>query len=222
MTSISHSTLRFLTDLSGHNNRVWFKSHQSDFEKARDDFADMVYELAEGVSAFDKEVKRVLNHKKTVKIFRIYRDVRFSKDKIPYKTNFGGVIGPGGMENGNPGYYLHVKPGGSLVGGGLHLPDSKTLARIRTSIDKDSSKLRKVLNNKLFKKHFNRLNPNDTLKTIPRGYDKDHPAAELLRYKSFTAGRKFTDSQVLSGTFIKETLKSYKALWPLINYLRTV
>jgi len=222
MTTVTPNTLRFLRDLRKNNRRDWFNDHKAEFEKARDEFGQLVYDLAEGVADFDKEVKRVLDHKETVKIFRIYRDVRFSKNKSPYKTNFGGVIGPGGMKNGNPGYYLHITPGESFAGGGLHVPDPKTLSKIRASIDKDASKLRKVLANKEFKKHFKGIDSNDTLKTVPRGFDKDHPAKDLLRNKSFTAGKHFTDSQVLKSTFVKETLKSFKALKPLINYLRSV
>lgn len=222
MPGISHSTLQFLRDLSRNNRREWFAKHKGEFEKARDEFADFVYALAEGVADFDQEVKKALNHAKTVKVFRIYRDVRFSKDKSPYKTNFAGVVGPGGMGNGNPGYYLHIKPGGSSAGGGLHMPDPKTLARIRSSIDKDASKLRKVLNDKNFKKHFKGLNEDDSLKTVPRGFDKDHPAADLLKNKSFTVGVHFTDSQVTKATFINETLTAFKALQPLVTYLRDV
>ena len=222
MTSVSPSTLKFLKDLKRNNRRVWFHDHKAQFEKARDDFAQLVYELAEGVANFDQEVKRVLNHEKTVKIFRIYRDVRFSKDKTPYKTNFAGVIGPGGMKDENPGYYLHIASGESSVGGGLHMPDQKTLARIRGSIDKDASKLRKVLASKEFKKHFKGINPYYALKTVPRGFDKGHPAKDLLKNKSFTASKHFTDSQVLKSTFIKEALKSFKALKPLVSYLRSV
>ena len=222
MTTLSSSTLKFLKDLTKNNRRDWFKDHKAEFEKARDEFAQLVYELAEGVAGFDREVKRVLNHKKTVKVFRIYRDVRFSKDKSPYKTNFGGVIGPGSMESGNPGYYLHITPGESFAGGGLHMPDPKTLARIRASIDKEASSLRKVLNDKNFKRYFKGLDDYDSLKTVPRGFDKNHPAADLLKHKSFTAGKHFTDNQVTKPAFIKETLKSFKALQPLINYLRSV
>ena len=222
MTSVSPSTLKFLKDLKRNNRRVWFHDHKAQFEKARDEFAQFVYELAEGVANFDEEVKRVLSHEKTVKIFRIYRDVRFSKDKSPYKTNFAGVIGPGGMKDENPGYYLHIAPGESSVGGGLHMPDPKTLARIRGSIDKDASRLRKVLASKEFKKHFKGINPYYTLKTVPRGFDKGHPAADLLKNKSFTASKHFSDSQVLKSTFIKEALKSFKALKPLVSYLRSV
>lgn len=221
MTTISTSTLKFLRDLTKNNRRDWFKDHKAEFEKARDEFAEFVYELAEGVAGFDKEVKHVLNHKKTVKIFRIYRDVRFSKDKIPYKTNFGGVIGPGSMESGNSGYYLHITPGESFAGGGIHMPDPKTLAKIRASIDKDASKLRKVISDKSFKKYYKGLDSYDDLKTVPRGFDNDHPASDLLRHKHFTAGKHFTDSQVTKSTLGKEILASFKALQPLINYLRS-
>jgi len=222
MTAISPNTLKFLKDLTKNNRRDWFHDHKAEFEKARDEFVQLVYELADGVANFDEEVKRVLSHEKTVKIFRIYRDVRFSKNKSPYKTNFAGIIGPGGMASGNPGYYLHIAPGASSVGGGLHMPDPKTLARIRGSIDKDASRLRKVLASKEFKKHFKGINPYYTLKTVPRGFDKGHPAKDLLKNKSFTASKHFTDSQVLKSTFIKEALKSFKALKPLVSYLRSV
>ena len=222
MTSVSPSTLKFLKDLKRNNRRVWFHDHKAQFEKARDEFAQLVYELADGVANFDEEVKNVLNHKKTVKIFRIYRDVRFSKDKSPYKNNFAGVIGPGGMKDENPGYYLHIAPGESSVGGGLHMPDPKTLARIRNSIDKDASKLRKVLNGEEFRKYVGKLNSYGDLKNVPRGFDKDHPAADLLTHKSYTAGRKFKDAVVTKNAFSKEVLTTFKALHPLINYLRSV
>ena len=222
MTAISSRTLKFLKELSKNNKREWFYAHKSEFETARGEFADFVYELAEKVGEFDKEVKKNLNHKNTVKIFRIYRDVRFSKDKSPYKMNFAGVIGSGGMDSGNPGYYLHIQPGKSSAGGGIHMSDPKTLSNIRRSIDKDADKLRKVLNGKEFKKYVGKLNSYGDLKTVPRGFDKDHPAADLLKHKSFTAGRAFKNSVVTKTAFSKEVLTTFKALHPLINYLRNV
>lgn len=221
MPAISKNTFSFLRKLKKNNNRVWFSKHKSEFQDAHNQFKDFVHELTEEIAGFDNSVSKALMDPKTTKIFRIYRDVRFSKDKSPYKTNFGGVISPGGMEGGNPGYYLHIDPDNSFFGGGLHMPSSKTLSKIRDKIDKDDKPIRKIISQKVFKKYFKGLETYDTLKTVPRGYDKNHRSADLLRLKSYTVFRQIQDSKVTSSNFLKECVKTAKAMKPLNDYLRS-
>ena len=221
--SISPSTLSFLKNLKANNNKQWFQSHKHDFEHARDEFTEFMRATAEAIATFDPLIRTALTDPKTIKVFRIYRDVRFSKDKSPYKTNLGGYIAPHGMEGGLPGYYLHIQPGESFAGGGLHMPDSKTLGNIRDVIAKDDKPLRNVLSDKRFTKHFKDLDRSyDTLKTVPRGYPKDHPAADLLKLKSFIAGKTLNDTEITSKAFMNDLVDTFKSLSLLVDYLAKI
>lgn len=217
--TISKETIDFLKQLKKNNNKQWFEKHREEFKKAHENFSEFIAELAKEIARFDSRVRKELLNKKTVKVFRLYRDVRFSKNKTPYKTNFGGTISPKGMESGNPGYYVHVEPGGSFLAGGLHMPEPKVLAKIRSAIAKDHQKLRKILKNSTFSREFGGLDEYMMLKTIPQGYSKDHIAADLLRFKSFIALKKVPDKDAFSKNFHKQALKTLQVLKPLNDYL---
>lgn len=216
---ISKKTLTFLKKLKENNNKAWFQDHKEEFDNEYVAFKVYVQELAEAIATFDPRVKQALGDKKTIKLFRIYRDVRFSKDKRPYKQNFGASIAPHGMSAGHAGYYLHIEPGNSFIAGGIHMPDPATLQRIREYIEKHEKGLRDILKQPAFTKTFGILADYDTLKTVPRGFAKDHPAADLLRHKSFLVSKDVSDSAVTAKNFTKEFVKVAKAIEPLNSYL---
>lgn len=219
---ISKNTLDFLKKIKKNNNKQWFEEHKDEYKALHAEFKTTIEDIAEGIATFDPRVKHALNDKKTIKIFRIYRDARFSKDKSPYKTNFGGTIAPHGFESGNPGYYVHIEPGNCFIGGGLHMPESALLKNVRDAIVHDDKPFRLILKKTAFKNTYGSLSGYDMLKTVPRGYDKDHPASDLLRFKSFLGTKNFSDKDVLAQGFDKQVLKDFKALEPLVAYLARV
>ncbi|HZV69155.1 MAG TPA: DUF2461 domain-containing protein [Saprospiraceae bacterium] len=209
---IESATVKFLKDLGKNNNREWFLAHKDQYEAALDN-----------VKKFKDEVVRGLNKKDVVedgKVFRIYRDVRFSKDKTPYKTNLGThFIRATKARRG--GYYLHLEPGESFVGGGFWEPEPADLKRIRDEFAHDDKIIRKIIGQKKFLQYFGSIN-GDELKTAPSGYDKDHPAIDLIRKKQFTIGRKFIDKEVTSPDFLKEVILTFEAMRPFFDYMSEI
>src|SRR5262249_37043825 len=160
---------------------------------AKDSFDAFLEKLLAGLVPLDSGLAN-LNPKKLA--FRIYRDIRFSKDKSPYKINMGAGFSSGGKMIQEPGYYIHIQPGNkSFLAGGLYMPDAGNLAKIRQEIDYNSTRILKILNDKKFKKLFPKLDDFDKLKTMPKGYAKDHPQIELLKHKSFLVSHSFTDKE---------------------------
>lgn len=153
-------------------------------------------------------------------VFRIYKDVRFSKDKTPYKTNMGASINPDGRKSLIAGYYLHIEPGASFLAGGIYMPEPNILNAVRQEIDYNPKPLLKIFSAASFKKYFNGLDEIDKLKTVPKGFDKNHPQIELLKHKHFIVTRNLSDKDILSKDFDKAVLAGYKAMQPFIEYLR--
>src|SRR5260221_11934917 len=210
--------LTFLRSLSKNNNREWFEKNKTTYLQAKEAFDQFLEKLLEELVKFEEGLAG-LNPKKLA--FRIYRDVRFSKDKRPYKINMGAGFSPGGKMIQEPGYYLHIEPGNkSLLAGGLYMPDANNLAKIRQEIDYDSEKLSKILSNKKFKTLFPSLDDFDKLKTAPKGYAKDHPHIELLKHKSFIVSHPFTDKEVKDKKFIRNVVETAKIIKPLNDFLR--
>lgn len=202
----------FLKQLEKNNNRDWFAQHKSEYDsvvKENKVFFNQIYtELQE----YDKL--------KGIHIFRIYRDVRFSKDKTPYKTDFGvGYSRSKPMLRG--GYYIQLEPGNSFVGGGFWGPDAKDLLRIRKEFEISTKEIEKITTDETFVKYFGELK-GDAVKTAPRGFDKNHPAIDLIRKKQFVVMRKFTDKEVLSDHFQKEVLQTLLAMRPFFDYMSEV
>lgn len=209
--------LSFLRTLGRHNDREWFEKNKSKYLKARELFDTFVFELYDDLVEVDESLAG-LNPRKFV--FRIYRDVRFSKDKRPYKTNFAAAFSRVGKGLGSPGYYLHIEPGNkSFVAGGLYRPAADDLARVRQEIDYNGQVLRKILTDKNFKKWYDGFWDGDQLKTIPRGYPKDHPEAGLLRLRSFITSHEFTDAAVKEKKFRKSVVNAFAAARPLNGFL---
>jgi uncharacterized protein (TIGR02453 family) len=210
--------LKFLKDLARHNDRDWFEKNKEHYLKAKQDFEDVVSAVLKELVKFDDGL-RGLNPKKLP--FRIYRDVRFSKDKRPYKTNMGAGFSPNGKLVQEPGYYLHLQPGNkSFIAGGIYMPDPANLLKIRQEIDYNSEKLGKILKAPKFRKMFDDFDDFDKLKTAPKGYPKDHPQIEWLKLKSFIVSVGLTDKQVTDKKFIGTVSSGCKAIKPLNDFLR--
>ncbi len=209
---IESSTIKFLKDIDKNNNKDWFTANKAKYEEA-----------LENIKGFKDEVVKGLNKKDVIeegKVFRIYRDVRFSKDKLPYKNNLGVHFKREGKDR-RGGYYLHIEPGKSFAGGGFWEPDPADLKRIREEIAFDDKPIRKIISNKTFIKYFGQLN-GEELKTTPSGFDRDHPAIDLIRKKQYLLGRNFTDKEVTSPGFLKEVVSSFEAMRPFFDYMSEV
>jgi uncharacterized protein (TIGR02453 family) len=210
--------LKFLKDLAKHNDRAWFEKNKPRYLEAKQGFEDVVAILLKDLAKFDAGLGN-LDPKKLP--FRIYRDVRFSKDKRPYKTNMGAGFSPNGKLVQEPGYYLHIEPGNkSFVAGGIYMPDAVNLGKIRQEIDYNVDSINKILKAKKFKSLYKGLDEFDKLKTMPKGYPKDHPAIDLLKHKSFIVSRPFTDKQVTDKKFVKLFTESAKVIKPLNDFLK--
>lgn len=214
---LSPSTLRFLKDLKKHNNKPWFDANRKQYEAAKADFAGLVEALIAETARFDPSVGDL-----TAKacMFRINRDVRFSKDKSPYKTNMGASINAGGKKTASPGYYFHCEPGGSFAAGGLYMPMPPDLARVRQEIDYCWDEWRGIVENKNFRKYFPAVEGIQVLSRPPKGYNDDNPAIAYLKMKSFIVSRSFSDGDLTSRTLVKEAGKTFRAMQPMIAFLQ--
>lgn len=215
MDHISPSTLKFLKELKRNNDRDWFEKNKPRYKDAQADLVDFVDQLIPHLSEFDKSIGGI-DAKKTV--FRIYRDVRFSKNKEPYKTNMGAHIQAGSKMQPRAGYYIHIEPGSCFLAGGAYMPPGPWLKAIRSEIHYNAEDLKKAISGKEFKKYFGELQ-GEKLKTSPRDYPADHPEIELLRMKSFLAVHELKDNELSSKGFLKHSTSVFKALYPLDTFL---
>ncbi len=209
--------IRFLKAVSKNNNREWFEKNKSKYLEAKLNFEDFLEAFHKELLTFDESLAG-LNPRKLG--FRIYRDVRFSKDKRPYKVNMGAGFSEHGKMEQEPGYYVHIEPGKSFLAGGLYMPKSENLAKIRQEIDYNTDVFLKILNDKKFKKLFPALGDFDKLKTAPKGYPKDHPHIDLLKHKSYIVSHSFTDAEVLDKKFARKAAEVAKTLKPLNDFLK--
>jgi len=213
---IDKSTFTFLKNLAKNNNREWFKDNKKKYDAAKENVEALIDQMINKIQNFDDRFSKDINAKDC--IFRIYRDIRFSKDKTPYKLNFGANISPGGKKSGVPGYYFHVKPGECFVGGGMYKPDGKQLAAVRQEIDYNTKAFKKILNSASFKKHFGDLK-GDKLKTAPKGYPKDHPELSLLQYKGYFTYGIISDADMQTKDCLKLASQKLKAMYPLNMFI---
>lgn len=209
--------LKFLKAISKNNNREWFEKNKPKYLAVKLEFEDFLEALHKEVLKFDDSLGGI-NPRKLA--FRIYRDVRFSKDKRPYKVNMGAGMSAHGKMEQEPGYYIHLEPGKSFVAGGIYMPDSEKLAKIRQEIDYNTKGFQKILNDKKFKKIFPALGDFDKLKTAPKGYPKDHPNIDLLKYKSYIVSHNFTDAEVANKNFVKKIAEACKTVKSLNDFLK--
>jgi uncharacterized protein (TIGR02453 family) len=213
---ISAATLQFLKALEKNNNRDWFLANKNKYDLAKSNYLNFVEEVLNGILKFDSSLVE-LNPKQCV--FRINRDVRFSKNKEPYKTNFGASFSKGAKKIDTAGYYFHLEPGACFIGGGLWMPQAPDLQKLRQEIDYCFKEFNGILQHKEFKKTFQGLSTDAKLARPPKGYDIDNPAIELLKLKSFTAITPLSDKEVLDPAIVKKTLSIFKAIVPLIHFL---
>jgi uncharacterized protein (TIGR02453 family) len=211
------STLTFLSQLNKNNNKPWFDANRKKYEDAKADFLQLVEKTLQITSTFDDTLIG-LEPKKCV--FRINRDVRFSKDKSPYKTNMGGSFNKGGKKIQNAGYYLHIENGKSFLGGGLYMPMPPELNKIRQEIDYNFTDWKKIVEDKKFKNVFTSgVNGVDYLVRPPKGYDETNPAINYLKMKSFIASVPLTNTELTDKKILKTIETTFKQLKPMLDFL---
>lgn len=210
ITHIEKSTLKFLKDLAKNNDREWFKANKDKYDTALVNMKGLM-------ATVEAELNKV-DMIESQKVFRIYRDVRFSKDKSPYKTYFGGSFTRATAAR-RGGYYLGIQPNGkSMVAGGFWNPESKDLKRVREEMLVDEKGLRKIINSKKFKDLFGKLD-GESLKNVPRGFDKESSAGDLLRLKQYLCYHPVTDKELTEPDFLNKIVKAYKGMRPLFDWM---
>ena len=212
------STLTYIKDLTRNNNKQWFDENRNSFEQAKSDFEALVKDI---ISAFGKVDSDIAPLEAKNCIFRQYRDVRFSKDKTPYKQHMGASFDRGGKKSGFAGYYLHIEPGNkSMAGGGIWMPEAAALKKIRQEIDYGWDKFSNILNEPAFKKVYGDLEQGEfKLSREPKGYEKNNPAIEYLKLKSLVATEPLTDVDLTSKDLLKKIVAAFTALMPLIKFI---
>ena len=211
------STLKFLKDIKKHNNKPWFEKNKSLYLAAKEDVEHFIEQVIAGLGKTDAEIAGLQPKDCT---YRIYRDVRFSKDKTPYKIHMGAYLNKGGKKMPTAGYYLHLEPGRNMIGGGLWMPQAPELNKVRQEIDYSFDEWTGILGNKVFKKNFpDRLDTEDMLSRPPKGYTDDNPAIDDLKLKSFIVTRMLTDAEVQSKTFLKEVVKTFESMKAFVYFL---
>lgn len=213
---IQQSTLNFLKDLKKNNNRDWFQENKEAYDAAHENM--LVF--AEALLFEMKQHDHIETQSAKKSLMRIYRDVRFSKDKTPYKINFGGGF-KRATEQLRGGYYYHIEPGNHFIGGGFWGPTSDDLKRIRAGIVEHEDELRAIINDATFKKYFGELK-GEQVKTAPKGYAKDHPAIDLLKHKQFLISKTFTDKEVQDPNFYKVASDTFQQMRTLFDFMSRI
>ena len=212
------STFKFLNSLNKNNNKLWFDANRKQYEQAKQDFLLLTEQLIAGIAVFDPPIA-LLKAKDC--LFRINRDVRFSKDKSPYKNNIAGYFNRNGKKGIGAGYYLHIEPGKSFAAGGMWMPEPKELANIRQEIDYSFDSWKKIIGNATFKKTFIEGIKGEALVRPPKGYDETNPAIRYLKMKNFVVTKPFTDTEIQSKAFVKDVASTFKAMKPMIDFLNS-
>jgi uncharacterized protein (TIGR02453 family) len=206
-------TFNFLRQLAQNNNKAWFDAHRKDYDAAKLQFEALLEDLVMNFGP----VEDLIGMSPKDFTFRINRDVRFSNDKSPYKTNMAASLGRGGKKSRRLSYYLHLQPGESFIGGGIYMPEGDQLKIIRKQMDEDPREFKKMISNKDFVKTFGGLG-GDKLKTAPKGYAPDHPEIELLKHKQFLVVHLLKESDVTSAKFVQHMVSVCKAMKPFNEY----
>ena len=214
--TIGKQTLQFLKDLAKNNNREWFSENKSRYLQAQENMIAFLDQLVSKMNQHD----RIETQSGKESLYRIYNDVRFSKDKTPYNPRFAG-----NLKRHKPmlrgGYYFWIKPGESRVGCGFTYPNAEDLLRIRQDININYKQWKLLLNSKAIQSVFGDMQ-GDQLKTVPRGFAKDHPAIDLLRFKQFWFEHSFTDKEVMADDFADQVNKTFKSIRPFFNHMSEV
>lgn len=210
---IKRETLAFLTELVDNNNREWFAEHKERYETAKADVLAFIAELIPVLSAVDPETQT--EPKKC--LMRIYRDIRFSKNKSPYKNNYGISFSIKGSKG--PEYYLHLQPGKSFFAGGYWMPEAADLKNIREEIDYNTSEFLEIIQAKGFTSLYT-LSTEDSLKKAPKGYDPSHPQIELLKLKSYIASFPISDEELFKPSIVNHLKKAFEGVYPFVQFLK--
>ena len=216
---IQAQTVQFLSALKENNNKPWFDTNRKTYETAKKNFAEVVQELIKSIEIFDKDIEETQLEAKNC-TFRINRDVRFSKNKDPYKTNFGASFNKGGKKANSAGYYLQIDSNQCFMAGGIWMPEPEYLRKIRVEIDYNFDEFKNILKADAFKNTFtNGLDRESSTVRPPKGYDETNPAIELIKLKSFTASSVFDSKEILKPNFTDTVLTGFKAMQPYIAFL---
>jgi uncharacterized protein (TIGR02453 family) len=213
--TLSKKIFDYLKQLNENNNREWFNDNKNLFTESQNEFEVFVDELINEVGKSDEKVAK-LNAKKS--LLRIYRDIRFSKDKTPYKTYFGASLGMG-KSNEKSGHYLHIEPGKSFIASGIYLPEAPILKEIRKEISVFKDDFLKAIDDKDFKKYFGELDRENELKKIPQGFEKEDPMAGYLRLKSFIGVHNLTNKDVMDKNTIEKLTTIMNSAKPFNDFL---
>ena len=213
---ISKQTLTFLRGLKKNNNKEWLDANRATYELCRAKYQVFVGEVLKGLKSIDKTLSE-LEAKKCM--FRINRDIRFSKNKDPYKTNFGSYFSKGGKTIQCAGYYFHLEPGNSFIAGGYWMPPSPDLKKIRSEIDYCFEEFKQLTKVKSFRSAFNDLDREAVLSRPPQGYESDNPALAYLKLKSFTVTAAVSDEELLNKNLAKKAVSHFEAMKPLIHFI---
>jgi uncharacterized protein (TIGR02453 family) len=216
---ITKEILNFLKALKGNNNREWFEENKAWYEKSKQDFSEFVELLIHEIKNLDPEIGAILPKDC---MFRIYRDVRFSKDKSPYKTNFGAYISRGGKKLNFAGYYFHMEPGEYFMSGGVYMPQGPVLKAIRQEIFHRIDEFKAIINAPAFRKHFNGLSEIEKMKTAPKDFPKDFPDIDLLKHKHYIMIKNIAEKQLTQPNLLKDAKETYKAMVPFNHFLNNV
>lgn len=216
---LQSQTLQFLKDLKENNNKPWFDVNRKTYEAAKTNFGEIVEVIIKGIGQFDRDIEEAHLQVKDC-TFRINRDVRFSKNKDPYKTNFGASFSKGGKKAHSAGYYLHIDPNECFLAGGIWMPETDDLKKIRTEIDYNFEEFSNILATESFKTIFpNGLDREASTVRPPKGYDEANPAIELIKLKSFTASSVIDSKEILKPSFPNLILDGFKTMQPYIAFL---
>ena len=213
---ITKPTINFLNALKANNNREWFLSKNSEYKLAKQEYTDFIQKVIDLIS---KKSKAFSDLEASKCLFRINRDIRFSANKAPYKTNFGASLNTFGRKSPKAGFYIHCEPGSSFVGGGIYMPPADMLFKVRQEIDYNFKEFQKIIKAKDFVKHYGQLDFSDALKNPPRGFEKDNEAIEFLKLKSYVAFANFTDKEIMQANFAEIVAEKLIALLPFIDFI---
>jgi uncharacterized protein (TIGR02453 family) len=204
MNVLNPDTFSFLTGIQENNNKIWFEANKPRYIDVRKQFIDFISELIVNIA----KIEKIPVQDPAKNVFRIYRDVRFSKNKDPYKNNMGGWISRGESPR-TASFYIHLQPGESFIGGGMYDPTPEELKAIRREIHFQGDALQKIVDSKTFKSEFGGIFVEDKLKKAPQGFQTDHPHIELLKFKHYVVGKPVSEEDMLSEKFMDTCLKTY-------------
>jgi uncharacterized protein (TIGR02453 family) len=215
---IYQESLDFLKDLAQNNNRDWFLANKERYDTARENVIDFTSQLLIKLQKIDPAIDETIDAKK--RVMRIYRDIRFSKNKTPYKNNFGISIPSAGLKPGSVEFYLQIQPGNSFIGGGYWMPEAPHLKVIRQEIDYNASELKQIIDDKAFVKLFGEFRNQEQLKSVPREYSAENENIDLLKLKSFVGWHKITDDEITSAGAVQFVADICSKIYPLNVFLK--